>query len=219
MERNIRINLKNVKIYIRNVKKQYLRNIKVNKVNIPNGIFTLFQNILSLKQLIYGEKIMNINQIKFSKLLFILILSLIIINNDLLSLVLNNKNNDFPILFSGQEENALIYVYRNDEYFGSHISFYVYVNNPNDNQMLAGFTKGHQYIYFFLKPGKYTIFSKADNIDKLNIKVDAGQIYCIKQIPLPGIKAANEIKLVQREEAKQIISKYEEGNIYRKSFL
>ena len=162
---------------------------------------------------------MNRRHLIFLKLFIIFIILFILINNDLTSLVISNKNNDFPILLSDNEDNALIYVYRNDENFGSHISFYVYVNNPNDNEMLAGFTKGHQYIYFYLKPGKYTIYSKADNIDKLNLKVDAGEIYCIKQIPLPGIKAANEIKLVQKEEAKIIIKKYEEGNINRRSFL
>ena len=162
---------------------------------------------------------MSTTHIKFLKSFIILIILFILIINNLSSMIVSNKSNDFPIILSDHEETALIYVYRNDENFGSHISFYVYVNNPNDNKMLAGFTKGHQYIYFYLKPGKYTIYSKADNIDKLNLKVDAGEIYCIKQIPLPGIKAANEIKLVQKEEAKIIIKKYEEGNINRRSFL
>ena len=162
---------------------------------------------------------MDKNQSKLLISFLILIFSFVFINNNLTSMIAYIKNNDFPIILSDNEEKALIYVYRNDEHFGAHISFYVYVNKPNDNQMLAGFTKGNQYIYFFLKPGKYTIYSKADNIDKLNLKVDAGEIYCIKQIPLPGIKATNEIKLVNKEEAKKIIKKYEEGNINRRSFL
>lgn len=132
---------------------------------------------------------------------------------------LNNKTDDLPISIKNNKENALVFVYRNDENFGYHISFYVYINDPDNNQMLAGFTKGHQYIYFYLKPGKYTIFSKADNIDKININVNAGETYFIKQIPLPGIKATNEIKLVELDEARGTINKYEIGNINRKTFL
>ncbi len=155
----------------------------------------------------------------FTNYILILILIIFFINSSVRSNAVINKNNDLPICISDEDKMALIYVYRNDEHFGSHLSFYVYVNNPKDNQMLAGFTKGHQYIYFYLKPGKYTIYSKADNIDKINLKVSPGEIYCIKQIPLPGIKATNEIQLVQNEEAKKSINQYEVGNINRKSFL
>jgi hypothetical protein len=172
-----------------------------------------------MEKFIYGEIKMNYKKSKLYKFLITGILLIILINFSSFSMLINDNKDDFPILVSNEDENALVYVYRNDEHFGSHISFYVYVNNPNDNQMLAGFTKGNQYIYFFLKPGKYTIFSKADNIDKINLKVNAGKIYCIKQIPLPGIKAANEIKIVRNEEAKNVINKYEEGNINRRSFL
>ncbi len=161
---------------------------------------------------------MIFNFIKLIKYFFIFTLLLFSLNN-VTFYSLNNKTNDLPISLNNNEGNALIFVYRNDENFGSHISFYVYINDPEDNQMLAGFTKGHQYIYFYLKPGKYTIYSKADNIDKIIIKVNAGETYFIKQIPLPGIKATNEIKLGEQNEAKSLINKYEVGNINRKTFL
>lgn len=48
---------------------------------------------------------------------------------------------------------------------------------------LLGLIKGKQFLYTFAEPGIHTFFGKGENISKLPIKLEAGQVYFIEQIP------------------------------------
>ena len=107
---------------------------------------------------------------------------------------------------------ALVYVFRSDDFFSKNYPFKIYLNNPDDSDMMIGETKGREYIFFQIKQGKYTIYSKADNVEKILLNIENGKTYFIKQISLPGYNALNKLELVDYEEAIKFIEKSKQGS-------
>ena len=61
-----------------------------------------------------------------------------------------------------------------------------------------GYTRGSQYVYFFVSPGKHTIYSKAENWAEVTVDVKAGETVFLKQNPAMGIiMARNSLELIQ----------------------
>jgi hypothetical protein len=82
-------------------------------------------------------------------------------------------------------DNALIYVVRPSQ-LGGLVRFNVFVNDQ-EAKSEVGYTRGSQYIYFPVKPGKHRIYSKAENWAESELDVKAGEVIFIQQEPAMGI--------------------------------
>jgi hypothetical protein len=91
-----------------------------------------------------------------------------------------------------KDGSAIVYVVR-PSVMGSLIRFNVFVDNQ-EAKSEVGFTRGSQYIYFDVMPGKRKILSKAENWAETEVDVSAGDIIFIQQVPEMGlIMARNSI--------------------------
>jgi hypothetical protein len=76
-----------------------------------------------------------------------------------------------------------------------------------DEQFL-GVTKGKNYAYAYVTPGEHVFWSRAENVNAIKVKVDAGKIYYLQQHVAPGAwKAAVELEVLDEEEAKKLLKK------------
>ncbi|MBU0764394.1 MAG: DUF2846 domain-containing protein [Bacteroidetes bacterium] len=74
------------------------------------------------------------------------------------------------------------------------------------NDKLIGKTKGGKFLEWELDPGTYTILSKAENAATIELNVEAGKEYFLKQIIFPGFwRARNKIEVVEEAQARQDI--------------
>jgi len=83
---------------------------------------------------------------------------------------------------------AVVYIVRPSKMAGKE-SFEVYVDNKNIKSAI-GYTKGSQYIYFSIEPGRHVILSRAENWAEKTINVNAGDIIYIQQVPERGAQMA-----------------------------
>ena len=115
---------------------------------------------------------------------------------------------------TNEATNALIYIVRPDS-IGGMIRFNVFLDDKEDNSEM-GYTRGAQYIHFFITPGKHVIFSKAENWAEINIDAKEGDIIFIKQNPSMGfIMARNNLELIGEIEGKYYVKKIEVGEIIK----
>ncbi|QOY54909.1 DUF2846 domain-containing protein [Candidatus Sulfurimonas marisnigri] len=84
-----------------------------------------------------------------------------------------------------EEGKALVYVVR-PEFLGMAIKFNVYIDDKMDSSEM-GYTKGQEYIYFNVTPGKHKILSLAENWDAIDIDLKAGDIVFLEQEPKMGV--------------------------------
>jgi hypothetical protein len=96
------------------------------------------------------------------------------------------KDFDLPVL--PQIGEAVVYIVRPSNDF-KRDSFKVYLDDKHRESEI-GYTKGLQYIYFNIEPGRHTILSKAENWAEKVINVQAGDIIYIQQVPERGITMA-----------------------------
>lgn len=109
-------------------------------------------------------------------------------------------------------ENSLIYVVRPSP-LGSLIRFNVFLDDKEASSEM-GWTRGSQYIYFFLNPGKHNIFSNAENWAEINIDIKAGETVFVKQNPEMGfIMARNSLEIIPELEGKYHVKNAKLGNI------
>ncbi len=106
---------------------------------------------------------------------------------------------------------GLVYVVR-PNLSGTMVRFNLFVNDADVPEMEAGYTRGGQYIYFYIAPGTYTLYSVAENTAKGTITVEPNKIYYIEQIPSMGILfARNQLKLLDGIEGKYRLKNCEQG--------
>ena len=84
-----------------------------------------------------------------------------------------------------EKGKALVYVVR-PEVFGFAIKFNVYIDDEQSTSEM-GYTRGQQYIYFNVKPGKHEIKSLAENWAGVNINVKEGDIIFLEQESKMGV--------------------------------
>lgn len=110
--------------------------------------------------------------------------------------------------------SALIYVVR-PSMFGGLIRFNVFLDDKEDNSEM-GYTRGSQYIYFFVSPGKHIIFSKAENWAEITIDAKTGETIFLQQDTSMGfIMARNSIEQIQELEGKYHVKKTSLGTIIK----
>lgn len=113
-----------------------------------------------------------------------------------------------------ETNSALIYVVRPSS-VGAFIRFNVFLDDKEDSSEM-GWTRGSQYIYFFVDPGKHTILSKAENWAELSIETKSGETIFLKQNPGMGvIMASNSLELIQEIEGKYHVKNIALGKIIK----
>ena len=94
---------------------------------------------------------------------------------------------------------AIVYILRPGT-FGGLIKFNVFLDNEMPNYEM-GYTRGNQYIYFFVKPGEHTIYSNAENTAEIQINPKEGEYVFIKQEPSMGfLFARNSLHKIGKTE-------------------
>ena len=95
-----------------------------------------------------------------------------------------------PKTFTPDQGKALVYILRPSAYAMA-IKFKV-----SSDGIEIGATRGKRFVYTMLTPGKHTIVSKANNTAQLELTVEAGKTYFIKQTPTMGITAGNDLSVL-----------------------
>ena len=95
------------------------------------------------------------------------------------------------------KDSALVYVVRPFT-LGGAIRFNVFLDDQNDSSEM-GYTRANEHVFFYTKPGKCKILSKAENWAELNLELKAGQTTFIQQNPEMGIIMARN-SLTQLDE-------------------
>ncbi|MBN2611823.1 MAG: DUF2846 domain-containing protein [Bacteroidales bacterium] len=105
-------------------------------------------------------------------------------------------------LIAVPEGKSLVYFVR-PSFLGTAINFKVFCDDE-----YVGLTKGSNYIYTIVEPGKHTFLSQAENKEVLQMVTESGKVYFIEQIPQMGaIKARNKLVVLNEEEGNEKLNK------------
>jgi len=101
---------------------------------------------------------------------------------------------------------ALVYVVRPNR-AGGIIKFKFHVDGKH-----VGTTKSRQFLYSILNPGPHLFMSKAENRSEMQLNLEAGKTYFIKQkIKIGGLKARNQLIQVNEREGREMLQKCKLG--------
>ena len=100
--------------------------------------------------------------------------------------------------------HAIVYIVRPAN-LGAIIKFNVFVDNK-EKESEVGYTKGNEYIYFYLSEGNHQILSKAKNWAKLDLAVKENEVIFIEQKPSTGFPLPSNtlVKIVDYEGKYQV---------------
>lgn len=74
------------------------------------------------------------------------------------------------------------------------------------DETLLGVTKSDSYIYAYVSPGEHVFWSKAENINAIRMRVEAGKTYYIQQHVQLGVwKMAVELEVLDEPEATRLL--------------
>ena len=79
----------------------------------------------------------------------------------------------YQVPYSAPTDKAIVYVVRPNSLYGI-FKYPIYLDGKEQANQV-GYTRGNQYIYFYVSPGKHTIGSKAENLSEVTIDVQAGE--------------------------------------------
>lgn len=129
------------------------------------------------------------------------------------------ENYTLPVENQNPKNAALVYVVR-PNLAGTLIRFNVFIDNPEDKNMEAGWTRGNEYIYFSLPQGVHTLYSKAENTSDLKMVAEPGKTYFIEQeVQMGIIMARNKLVPIDEVKGKYSVKKSKEGTIIKKDFV
>ncbi|MBE9535880.1 MAG: DUF2846 domain-containing protein [Proteobacteria bacterium] len=113
-----------------------------------------------------------------------------------------------------EDGSALVYVVR-PSFLGKLIRFNVFLDGKEIESEM-GYTRGKQYIYFYVSPGTHQISSKAENWADITIDAKAGELIFIKQdVKMGLIMARNQISQIDIVEGKYHVLNTELGTIIK----
>lgn len=99
-------------------------------------------------------------------------------------------------------DKALVYILR-PATMGFAIKMWAFAD-----QEFLGVTKGKNYTYVYVAPGEHVFWSKAENVNAIKMRVDAGKTYYIQQhVRFGAWKASVELEILEEAEAKQLLDK------------
>jgi hypothetical protein len=100
------------------------------------------------------------------------------------------------------EGKALIYILRPSG-FGALIRM-----NLECDSVHIGSTKAENYVYAMLNPGAHTLVSKAENNTSLEVTLEAGKTYYVKQqVKMGFVYSETGLKLVDEQEGQKYLKK------------
>lgn len=127
---------------------------------------------------------------------------------------MEKDTSNFTLPHKPNQKLATVYIVR-PEFLGALIRFNVFLDDQNDESEM-GWTKGTQHIYFYVTPGKHTIYSKAENWAQTTINAHPGEILFIRQDPSMGfLIAQNSILSIDAVEGRYHVLKTERGEILK----
>lgn len=99
-------------------------------------------------------------------------------------------------------DKALVYIIR-PATMGFAIKMWAFAD-----QEFLGLTKGKNYTYAYFVPGEHVFWSKAENVNAIRMRVDAGKTYYIQQhVRVGAWKASVELEILGEAEAKKLLDK------------
>ncbi len=99
-------------------------------------------------------------------------------------------------------DSALIYVLRPTSLGFAIKSFFLM-----DDEIL-GINRGSSYFFVNVKPGKHVFWSKSENVDALELNVEAGKTYYIQQhVQIGGFRARTKLEVLDEADAKEALAK------------
>ncbi len=126
-----------------------------------------------------------------------------------------NKTKGMTLPFDVVKGKALVYVVR-PSMVGTLVRFNVFVDGQNPENEF-GWTRGKEYIHFYLKPGKHQIHSKAENWSSIEVDLKPNSITYIKQNAEMGIiMAQNNIHVIPDYEGKYHLISTTPGNYLKR---
>ena len=100
------------------------------------------------------------------------------------------------------ERHAVVYLLRTTN-LGAVVYFWTFAD-----EALLGITRGKCYAASPLAPGDYTIWSRAENVSAIRLRVEAGRTYFLKQVVLPGFgKARVRLEVLSAAEGEAALGK------------
>jgi hypothetical protein len=113
-----------------------------------------------------------------------------------------------------EKDKAIVYVVRPSP-LGTLVRFNVFLDDQEANSEM-GFTRGTQYIYFSVNPGKHKIYSKAENWAETDVDAKSGDIIFIQQEPTIGvIMARNNLFKIDELQGKYNVKTLTPGTIIK----
>lgn len=107
---------------------------------------------------------------------------------------------------------AMVYVVRPSN-LGGLFRYNVFVDDQKDTSEV-GYTRGEQYIYFEVTPGRHKISSKADNWAETDISAKAGEtLFLYQEVKMGFVTGRNAIYAVSELEGKYYVKTLKLGTI------
>ncbi len=127
---------------------------------------------------------------------------------------LKSETQNYSLPIKPRDKNALIYIVRPSQ-VGTLVRFNVFLDDKQEASEM-GHTRGNNFIYFFVAPGKHTILSKAENWAQIDIDAKADEVIFIKQNAQAGfIMARNSLGLINELEGKYYVKNTQVGTILK----
>jgi hypothetical protein len=81
-----------------------------------------------------------------------------------------------------------------------------------------GYTRGNEYIYFYVTPGSHTINSKAENWADLKVDVRAGEVVYVKQeVDMGFVMARNNLSKLSDTEGRYLVKEASLGTVAKET--
>jgi hypothetical protein len=101
-----------------------------------------------------------------------------------------------------ESDKALVYVVRPASVGYAIKSFFLC-----DDEIL-GINKGRCYFFAHVAPGKHVFWSKSENVDALELTVEAGKTYYIQQhVQVGALRARTKLEVLDETEGKKVLEK------------
>lgn len=121
---------------------------------------------------------------------------------------------DYQPPYLAPNDKAIIYVVRPTSLYGI-FKYPIYLDGKEQSNQV-GYTRGNQYIYFYVAPGQHTISSNAENTSELSLNVKAGEtIYLIQEGTFGFLFGRNQLYKLNPVEGKYYIKHSDLGTIHR----
>lgn len=101
-----------------------------------------------------------------------------------------------------QADKALIYVVRPTSIGSAVKSFFLC------DEEILGINRGKSYFFAHVDPGRHVLWSKSENVDALELEVEAGRTYYIQQhVRMGGFRARTELELLDEVRGEEALAK------------